>query len=225
MTGARAERVLLIFALSGVACSASRLGGATGFDAGGPGDSAAATVPTDGPAATVDSGGVARLTHAIAFTGAGAHVFAAEWLVFQPSLNGSVDSTSEVAAAPASWATQPRVVEAQSLSLCGSNLNQAESIRNLEAAGFPLPQAVGNIRSLAVTETITPDRLPVTFCVGLHHPGGAWTFHPDPILPTGEILSGQATGGTALVEDQADLIAILFETDALVGGIQYQTSP
>jgi hypothetical protein len=68
-----------------------------------------------------------------------------------------VDSNSEVAVAPASWATQPRALEAQSQSLCGSDLNEAESIRNLEAAGFPLPQVVVNMRSLAVTETIPSD--------------------------------------------------------------------
>jgi hypothetical protein len=225
MTGARAEMLLLIFALGGAACSTPRLGTPSGSDAGALGDGAAIPVPTDAPAGASDSGVDAASVHEIAFTGAGVHVFAAEWLVFQPNLSGSVESATEVATAPANWASQPRALEAQSLSLCGSNLNEDESIRNLEAAGFPLPQVLENIRWLVVTETITPDLLPVSFCLVAHHPGGAWTFHPDPVLPTGDPGSGEATGGTALAEDQVDLIAILFEHDVLVSDIQYQTSP
>jgi hypothetical protein len=162
--------------------------------------------------------------HEIDFTEPGAHVFAAEWLVFQPTLSGAVDSMTEVAAAPASWTTHPSVLEAQSLSQCGSALNQGESIRNLEAAGFPQPVAVANLRSLQVAESIT-GQTPVPFCAAVHGTNQMWTFWPTPVVPTADVGATQATGGSSLVADQADLVAILFDSDAVVTGVSYQTSP
>jgi hypothetical protein len=170
------------------------------------------------------SGGASTSTHAVTFTGSGVHVFAAEWLVFQPDLSGSVNSDTEVATSPATWATHPRALEAQSLSLCGSSLNEGESIRNLEAAGFPQPQALANVRLVAVGEAV-PDQMPVTFCTGVRHADGTWSFQHAPVQLTLDAAAGHATGGVALSEDQVDLIAVLFERDVFVSDIQYQTSP
>ena len=194
------------------------------FPAGNPGISSERLVAAALDSTPTCSGGVPTSTHAVAFTGSGAHVFAAEWLVFQPSLSGSVNSETEVGSSPATWATHPQVLEAQSLSLCGAGLNEAESIRNLEAAGFPQPQALANVRQVVIGEAI-PDQMPVTFCTGVHHADGTWSFQNGPVLPTLDAVAGQATGGSALSEDQVDLIAVLFERDVLVSYIEYQTSP
>jgi hypothetical protein len=175
-----------------------------------------------GNASRVDGSNLAA--HAITFTGAGTHVFVAEWLVIQPNVSGSVDSQTEVAYAPATWATHPRALEAQSLSLCGSSLNEDESIRNMEAAGFPQPAAQANIRSIRVSES-SRDRLPVPFCAGVHHVDQTWTFLHDAVLPTADPALGEASGTASMIEDHVDLIAVLFDGDVLVTGLDYETSP
>src|SRR5215471_4788997 len=172
--------------------------------------------------AAVPTAGNPLGVHEIDFTGPGAHVFAAEWLAFQPNLSGAVDSMTQVAAAPASWTTHPSALEAQSLSQCGNALNQGESIRNLEAAGFPQPAAVANLRSLQVSESTT-GQTPVPFCAAVHGINQMWTFWPNPVIPTADAGATQASGDTSLVEDQADLVAILFDSDVVVTGIGYQT--
>lgn len=158
-------------------------------------------------------------TLAIDFAGAGAHVFAAEWLVFQPNESGSVDVTTEIGS---SWSTHPRAVEAQSLSMCGAALNEDESIRNLQAAGFPESPnpALVNLRSVQISEVS-----PTSFCTGVHHANGTWTFLPTPVLPMLDPGSGLAVGTRSMSEDEVDLVAVLFDGDAVVRALEYQTSP
>lgn len=158
-------------------------------------------------------------TLAIGFAGAGAHVLAAEWLVFQPNESGSVDVTTEVGS---SWSTHPRAVEAQSLSRCGSALNEDESIQSLQAAGLPESPnpALVNLRSVQISEVS-----PTSFCTGVHHANGTWTFHPIPVLPVLDPASGLAIGTRSMSEDDVDLVAVLFDGDAVVRALEYQTSP
>jgi hypothetical protein len=160
--------------------------------------------------------------HTIDFTGQGVHVFAAEWLVVQPNVSGSVDSQTEVAYAPANWSTHPRALEAQSLSLCGSSLNEDESIRNLDSAGVPQPAAEANIRSVRVSEATSYQ---VPFCTSVHHVGQTWSFQHDPVVPTVDTALGQASGDSPMLEDHVDLVAVLFERDVFVTAMSYETSP
>ncbi len=171
----------------------------------------------DGGAGGDDGAAVSTLT--IDFTDPGAHVFAAQWLVFQPDESGTVNVQTEIAS---SWSTHPRAVEAQSLSSCGAALNEAESIRNLEAAGFPesANPPLSNMRSVQISEVD-----PIAFCTGVHHASGTWTFIHDPVLPTLDAASGLAIGTMTMSEDDVDLVAVLFDGDSVVRTLQYQTSP
>jgi hypothetical protein len=158
-------------------------------------------------------------TLSVDFSGPGAHLLAAQWLVFQPDESGSIDVETEIAA---SWSTHPRVVEVQSLSSCGTSLNEDESIRNLQAAGLPTSAnpALSNVRSVQISEVS-----PIAFCAGVHHAGGTWTFINTPVMPAVDPVSGLAIGTIPMSEDDVDLVAVLFNGDSFVRSLQYQTSP
>ncbi len=187
-------------------------------DGGADGDTEAGAEPTaDGGADGDDGAPVSTLT--IDFTEPGARVLAGQWLIFQPAQSGSLDVTTDIGS---SWATHPRAVQAQSLSLCGDALKEDESSRSLDATGFPDSSNGGlaNLRSVQVSELGA-----ATFCAGVHHASGAWTFIHAPVQPTVDAASGLAIGTLTLSEDDVDLVAVLFEQDSFVRAVEYRTSP
>lgn len=124
------------------------------------------------------------------------------------------------------------ILEVQSQSACDGSGRQIlaadhELVRNIEASGPLTIRDVADIQGLhlelayrAAQDDI--DRVPGTFCLGLHFRGGGWVWDFTPIAPHLDEQAKVAVGELSLGESNVDIVGVLFDSTTVITGIRYE---
>jgi hypothetical protein len=153
----------------------------------------------------------------------GAPVGPYSWLAVPLDLGITVASTS-VGFDGHGWNKFTPPFRVTTLSACGT-LNEAESAANLDSYEAGAPRDIANVRRV-VLRTVSPtDGTATMFCTGWHQAAGGWVFQPGPVSSVQNATAGLMIGESLVSENGVDMLAVIFNRDAVLRSIEYDTSP